>query len=151
MKNIAYKIEKYGNVSVFTKGQKVMCCYYHEYEPNYEDDAYKRTFLERLIDAPFKPVKFGVIVGSAGVHPFWLGDNRREQYLLVKFKEYHFAKPIPISCIQDAATYVKEHKDRIAENDLKPWQDKTAYDALNRLADEAEKFLQDTPTHERPR
>lgn len=141
-----YTKNKYGITELLSDGQKVMCGYYHEYDREYMKDAYKRTLLERIIDKPFKPVKFGVIVGDAGIHPFWLGIDRKEQYLLVKFEGDFFAKPIPISCIEDAAAYAKQrrsftaaNKDRIGEKGY----DKESFDALNKWADEAEKFTQD--------
>jgi hypothetical protein len=98
----------FGNKKVLTVGQKVECIYYNEYGMIWGDDAYKRTWLSLLLDKPFKPVKLGVIIGDAGVHPFWMGVNGKEQYLLVRFKEYLFPKPIPISCINDAMQSVEK-------------------------------------------
>ena len=90
----------------FKVGQKVACNYYHEYLN--EECSYKRKWWQ-LFDAPFKPVKMGVIVGNAGVHPYWLSrNNQEEQYLLVKFKEYFFAKPIPISCLKDCKEFAND-------------------------------------------
>ena len=101
MKKETFTGTYYGQETTLHLGQKVECTYYHEYSRLYMKDAYKRKWWQ-LFDLPFKPVKLGVIVGDAGVHPFWLGDNdRKEQYLLVKFKEYFFAKPIPMSCMED--------------------------------------------------
>lgn len=98
---------KYDTETILKVGQKVECSYYHEYGRWYMKDAYKRKWWQ-LLDRPFKPVKLGIIVGDAGIHRYWLaGTNREEQYLLVKFKEYFFAKPIPISCIMDAKESAK--------------------------------------------
>ena len=116
-------MDENGQRKEFFVGQKVQCIYYQEYDRNYMQYAYKRTFLEKLIDKPFEPVKLGIIVGDAGVHPYWLaGNGRKEQYLLVKFEEYFFAKPIPISCIEDALQaaestqrFLKESEHRIGE------------------------------------
>jgi len=99
--------DKYGIIKYFHVGQKVQCGYYHEYERWYMKNAYKRTLISRLIDKPFKPVKLGIIVGNAGIHPYWLGIDNKEQYLYVKFKEYILPKPVPISCIEDALESAK--------------------------------------------
>lgn len=97
----------FGNQHVFEVGQKVECIYYHEYPRSYMKDAYKRKWFEIIIDRPFKPVKLGVVINDAGIHPYWLSPFGNEQYLLVKFKEYFLPKPIPISCITDAKEAVE--------------------------------------------
>jgi len=88
-------------VKEFKSGQQVKCIYYHEYFN--EPKAKNRSWLSLMFDKPFKPVKYGVVTGSAGVHPYWLaGGDGTEEYLWVKFKEYRFKKAIPISCCYDA-------------------------------------------------
>lgn len=137
-----YKFNKYGNGIEFTVGQKVECSYYHEYDS--ERDGYERTLLEKLIDKPFKPVKHGIIVGDAGIHPYWLaGADRKEQYLLVKFKEYRLAKPIPISCIKDAhqsyldtMAFLERDKDKIGQKGYS----QEAFDSLYSKALQAKEF-----------
>ncbi len=121
MKQKIFIDKKYGAETILQVGQKVECFYYHEYERSYMKGAYKRKWWQ-LFDLPFKPVKLGVIVGDAGIHPYWLAFGGNEQYLLVKFKEYFFAKPIPISCIRDAkqsvesmAKFLKENENKIGE------------------------------------
>lgn len=145
MKSKTFVIEKYGNKKEFVIGQKVECIYYHEYDRAYTKDAYKRTWLSMLIDKPFKPVKLGVIVGDAGVHPYWLaGNDRKEQYLFVKFREYFFAKPIPISCIQDALQAAESTKrfleasmDRVGEKGY----ELDAFNSLSKNMNNAFKFV----------
>lgn len=137
--------QKYGNKKEFVVGQKVQCTYYHEYERSYMQKAYKRTWLSMLIDKPFKPVKLGVIVGDAGVHPYWLaGSEPTQQYLLVKFKEYIFPKPIPISCIQDALEaaestkrFLEKDKFRIGEKGYS----QEAFDSLSKHMNSAFEFV----------
>jgi hypothetical protein len=144
MESKTFVIEKYGNKKEFVIGQKVECIYYHEYGRWYMKDAYKRKWWQ-LFDLPFKPVKLGVIVGDAGVHPYWLaGNDRKEQYLFVKFKEYFFAKPIPISCIQDALqaaertlAMLERDKDKIGQKGY--GQD--AFDSLSKQANRALQFV----------
>lgn len=126
-----------------TVGQKVQCIYYHEY-PSGKYKAYRRTWISKLIDKPFAPVKLGIIVGDAGIHPFWLAaSGGKEQYLFVKFKEYIFAKPIPVSCIQDALEaanhtfeLLERNKHRIG---LKGYS-QDAFDGLSKQANLAKKF-----------
>lgn len=137
-------IVKYTENRTVNIGQKVECVYYHEYERWYMKDAYKRTWLSRLIDKPFKPVKLGVIVGDAGIHPYWLGTDRKEQYLFVKFKEYIFPKPIPISCIRDALqsaertlAMLERDKDKIGQKGY----GQNAFDSLLKQAAKALKFV----------
>ena len=104
MRQELFTLDKYGRKRHFWRGQSVRCVYYHEYPPREDPlDAYKRTWLSRLIDVPFCPVKTGIIIKSCGVHPFWLGDDREEEYLLIRFSEYRLDKPIPISCIQSVS------------------------------------------------
>ena len=137
--------ENYGQRKEFLVSQKVQCIYYHEYDRDYMQDAYKRSFISKLIDKPFKPVKLGTIVGDAGIHPYWLaGDDRKEQYLLVKFKEYIFPKPIPISCIQDALQaaegtqrFLKQSEHRIGEKGY----DRKSFDRLSEDVSKAFKFV----------
>jgi len=142
MKQSKFTIECYGKIKSFEIGQKVVCIYYGEYQN--EEKAYKRSWLSKLIDKPFSPVKNGTIVGDAGTHPYWLSGSGNEQYLLVKFDEYILAKPIPISCIVDCKEYINRHnsdilmhKDRIGEKGF-------SLDAVNDLcysAKRAELFL----------
>jgi hypothetical protein len=102
LNQLSFISNKYGVETTLRVGQKVECSYYQEYGRWFMKSAYKRKWWQ-LFDLPFKPVKIGVIVGDAGTHPYWLAEkDGKEQYLLVKFKEYFFAKPIPISCIIDA-------------------------------------------------
>ena len=110
---------KHGIEKALQTKQKVECSYYFEHMLNKE--AYKRKWWQ-LFDKPFTPVKLGVIVGDAGIHPYWLGENNKEQYLFVQFKEYVFAKAIPISCIKDAkqssedmAKFLNQNEHRIGE------------------------------------
>lgn len=139
-----YSINKYGATKILMVGQKVECIYYHEYG-SYMKDAYKRSWLSKLIDEPFKPVKFGVIVGDAGTHPYWLASGgATEQYLLVKFKEYILPKPIPISCIKDAKLsaeflekFLKMHENRVGEKGF----DKESREALTIQLNRAKQFL----------
>lgn len=141
MESKTFVIEKYGNKKEFVIGQKVECIYYHEYPG--ERDAYKRTWLSMLIDKPFKPVKLGVIVGDAGIHPYWLaGNDRKEQYLFVKFKEYVFAKPIPISCIQDAKQSAERTLAMLERDKDKIGQKGYSQDAFDSLSKQANKALQ---------
>jgi hypothetical protein len=142
MKQKIFIFDKYGVERTLAVGQKVICDYYHEYSRRYEKSAYKRTLLSKMIDKPFKPVKFGVIVGDAGVHPYWLGKDRKEQYLFVKFKEYFLPKPIPISCIKDAlsesrntAAFIEMHKNKIGEKGF-------SYESMNFLDELAHKGLE---------
>ena len=115
MKNKTFISENYGQRKEHFVGQKVECTYYHEYSRGYVK-AYKRSFLSRLIDKAFEPVKLGTIVGDAGVHPYWLGNGGQEQYLSIKFKEYTLPKPIPISCIQDALESAESMERLLKEN-----------------------------------
>lgn len=107
-------------------------------------DAYKRTWLSMLIDKPFEPVKLGVIIGDAGVHPYWLAAHgRKEQYLFVKFKEYILPKPIPISCIQDAleaAERIKSFLEANIERVGEKGYSKEAFDSLSKNMNNAFKF-----------
>ena len=143
MKQQTFISNKYGTETILQVGQKVECSYYHEYGRWYMKDAYKRKWWQ-LFDPPFKPVKLGVIVGDAGIHPYWLaGNDRKEQYLLVKFKEYFFAKPIPISCIRDAkrsaesmARFLKESEHRIGEKGY----DLASFKALTEQMNKAKSF-----------
>lgn len=143
MKQKTFICNKYGTETILQVGQKVKCFYYHEYGRPYEVDSYKRKWWQ-LFDKPFKPVKLGVIVGDAGTHQYWLGDNdRKEQYLLVKFKEYFFAKPIPISCIIDAnqfaermAILLEENEHRIGEKGY----DLESFNALTGQMNKAKSF-----------
>jgi len=145
MESNTFVSEKYGQRKEFFVGQKVQCTYYHEYGRYYMQDAYKRSFISMLIDKPFKPVKLGSIVGDAGIHPYWLaGTDRKEQYLLVKFREYILPKPIPISCIQDALEaaegtqrFLKESEHRIGEKGY----DKKSFDSLSENVNKAFKFV----------
>lgn len=100
----------------FIKGQEVFCSYYCEYSMEFKKMAYKRSFFERLIDKPFKGPKTGFVVGSAGYHDYWL-CGKKQLYVLVKFKEYFFAKPIPISCIQDRAEHAKQTLKFLTDNE----------------------------------
>lgn len=135
MKQQTFISNKYGTETILQIGQKVECIYYHEY--------HKRKWWQ-LFDLPFKPVKLGVIVGDAGTHPYWLAVNdRKEQYLLVKFKEYFFAKPIPISCIRDAkqsaesmARFLKESEHRIGEKGY----DLASFETLTEQMNKAKSF-----------
>jgi hypothetical protein len=102
-------------------------------------DAYKRTLVEKLFDKAFKPVKYGVIVGDSGIHPYWLGRDRKEQYLLVKFSEYNFAKPIPISCIRDAEQSAKEAEFFLNQGKHKLGEPGYGYEAFNKLTDDLNK------------
>ena len=112
MKNNVFTFNIYGREKVLRIGQKVECVYYHEYDDNV--DSYKRSPLSKLIDKPFRPVKLGVIIGDAGVHPYWLAKkNKRERYLLVRFSEYRLPKPIPISCIEDVKQEAERNKEFI--------------------------------------
>lgn len=137
-----FVIEKYGNRKEFTIGQKVECIYYHEYPD--EKCAYKRSLLSKLIDRPFRPVKLGVIVGDAGVHPYWLASNReqREQYLFVKFKQYVFAKPIPISCITDALQAAKRMEKFLQHGMDNLGSKGFSYESYNRLKKQMNKALE---------
>jgi hypothetical protein len=143
MKQQTFISNKYGTETILQVGQKVECVYYHEYGRLYMKDAYKRKWWQ-LFDLPFKPIKLGVIVGDAGTHPYWLaGNDRKEQYLLVKFKEYFFAKPIPISCIIDAkqsaesmAIFLKESEHRIGEKGY----DLASFKALTEQMNKAKSF-----------
>lgn len=101
MKKETFIYNETGKEEVFTVGQKVNIIYYAEHGM---EDQYKRKWYEELIDRPFGKgsSKNGIIVGDAGIHPYWLAGNKKvERYLLVQFEEYFFAKPIPISCIHD--------------------------------------------------
>ena len=100
IKETKFIYTKYGITSELFVGQKVECSYYGEW--SHVADKYKRPLYQQIIDRPFKPVKLGVIIGDAGIHPYWLGDSRGERYLFVRFNEYLFDKAIPISCIEDA-------------------------------------------------
>ena len=143
MENKIFVIEKYGNKTEFSAGQKVECTHYHEYGRSYMKDAYKRTWLSVLIDKPFKPVKLGVIVGDAGVHSYWLaGNDRKEQYLFVKFKEYFFAKPIPMSCIQDAKQASERTLSMLERNKDKIGQKGYGQDTFDNLSKQANKALE---------
>lgn len=140
MESKTFVIEKYGNKKEFVTGQKVECVYYHEYDN--EKDAYQRSFLSKMIDKPFKPVKLGVILGDAGIHPYWLGSDRKEQYLFVKFKEYKLPKPIPISCIQDALESAERNKRMIEENKNKVGEKGYSYEAMYYLQNQMEKAFE---------
>lgn len=142
MKNKTFTHEKYGKKNTFHVGQKVECTYYHEYI--YEKKSYKRKWWQ-LFDKPFKPVKLGLIVGDAGNHPYWLSCayDGKEQYLFVKFKEYLFAKAIPISCIRDSKEsaeslerFLKENLHRLGEKGY----DFESFEALTRQARNAKHF-----------
>lgn len=101
-----FKFNKYGTDFIFKTGEEVTATYYHEHDGG-TLDCYKRPFCQ-WIESEFTPVKHGIIIGNAGTHPFWLGRNREEQYLFVKFKEYRFNKAIPISCLQNRQQRKKE-------------------------------------------
>lgn len=137
-----FKFNKYGTEIELSIGQKVQCTYYHEYANS--DDAYKRTFISKLIDKPFKPVKLGIIIGDAGIHPYWLSNNKKEQYLLVKFKEYLLPKPIPISCIQDALEAAEREKIMLERDKhligTKGYS-KEAFESLSKNMNDAFKFV----------
>src|SRR5690242_18520689 len=140
-----FKFNKYGKEIEFSVGQKVECIYYHEYERWYTKDAYKRSWLSKLIDRPFKPIKLGVIVGDAGIHPYWLaGNDGKEQYLLVRFKEYFLPKPIPISCIKDALEVAEQIKAMLERDKDKIGQKGysiEAFESLLKNMDNAFKFV----------
>lgn len=144
MKKTKFIANNYGKDVVLYLNQKVECSYYHEY--NGEVESYQRSFLERIIDKPFTPVKLGVIVGEAGIHPYWLaGDGRKEMYLLVKFKEYLFAKPIPISCIYDAEFQSKRMESILKKNEYRVGEkgySKQSFDMLKIQNDKLKTFLQ---------
>lgn len=121
-------------------GQKVECIYYHEYDN--ESNRYQRPIIQRLLDKPFKPVKFGVITGDAGTHPYWLADSTgQEQYLFVKFEEYLFDKAIPISCIQDAVEAAESTKKFLSENEHRIGEKGYSLEAFNALSKKADEGL----------
>lgn len=133
---------KYGRESIFHTGQKVQCVYYHEYDSEHTPH-YRRPWYQRIFDTAFHPVKLGVIVGDAGRHPYWLGNDGTEQYLFVKFKEYRFNKAIPISCISDAEQSAKEMKEFLAKNIDKIGQkgySAESFASLQNQANKAENF-----------
>lgn len=138
---MTFTSEQYGIVESFTIGQKVRCTYYNEgVKP-----SYKRKFLHWLIDRPFRPVKLGVIVGDAGIHPFYLAQHGTdtEQYLFVRFKEYIFPKAIPIGCIKDALQAAKDLKEFLEESRSRIGQPGFSYEsftALSKDMDEAFNF-----------
>jgi len=142
MGHSTFKHSKYGYETIIKVGQKVECVYYGEYE---RAVSYQRTWLARLIDKPFRPVKLGVVVGDAGWHPYWLAGNAKvEQYLFVRFNEYIFPKAIPITCIKDAAEsaqkleyFINYFKNRIGEHG---WS-KESYDLLKNRVEKAKKFI----------
>jgi len=123
---------------ILHKGQKVRCTYYHE----------STQYPMRIIGG-FTPVKLGVIVGDAGIRPYYLavGDgsfNGTEQYLYVKFKEYFFKKAIPISCIKDAKEAVKNLESFLKENEHKIGEkgySMESYDILYKQMNEAKEFI----------
>ena len=129
-----------GPDDVLIEGQKVECFYYTEHG----DKGYKRHWFEKLIDPPFQPVKLGVIVGKAGIFPYWLAaGGKTETYLFVKFDQYFFKKAIPISCIRDAATsasntiqYLKQNEHLLGKTGF----EKKAFDLLMKQATAAQKF-----------
>jgi len=120
-----------GRQTDFYVGQRVQCYYYHE-RIN-EKFAYKRTWFSKIIDKPFEPVKFGVIIGYAGIHPFYLAPNNVEQFLLVKFSEYKLAKPIPISCITDALLAENSLRRLLENNQNKVGSKGFGYDTFSKL------------------
>ncbi len=123
MKNETFTYNRQGKETLFSVGQKVECIHYHE-EWWPQRGVYNRNWLKAIIDRPFKPVKLGVIVGDAGTHPYWLPYyDGKVQYLLVKFKEYFFAKPIPISCIYDVNESIKKMEKSLQENEDKRGSD----------------------------
>ncbi len=99
-----------------TEGSKVKCIYYHEHL--HEAKKYNRPRIQKILDRPFSPVKYGVVVKSAGVHPYWLatGVGGMEEYLFVRFKEYMFLKAIPLSCCFEAAECLKHDKEFLLSN-----------------------------------
>ncbi len=139
MKQQTFICNKHGREDTLHVGQKVECTYYHEYKIGHIKDAYKRKWWQ-LFDLPFKPVKIGVIVGDYGIHPYYLaGSDGNEQYLLVKFQEYLFAKPIPISCIRDAkqsaesmARFLNENEHLIGEKGYSFNSHETLKNQMNR-------------------
>lgn len=98
-----FTFDRFGKEITLKVGQKVQAISYHEDEPDCTWTGYKRTSEEIKTDPPFTPVKLGVVVGDAGVHPYRMGRYGKSQYLLVKFADYKLPKPIPISCLEDAA------------------------------------------------
>lgn len=124
-------------------GQKVECWYYHEYDG--EPKCYKRPIKEKIIDKPFTPVKLGIIVGDAGIHPYWLGRDYKQRYLFVKFDEYKYPKAIPISCISDAKKMAEGLERLLAENATKIGQkvcDMGSYVSLTNQMLLAKEFIQ---------
>lgn len=132
----------YGIPKTFEVGQKVKCTYYHE-RIQYPNRLW-------LFSKPFEPVKFGVIVGDAGIKPYYLAHPTKvEQFLRVKFKEYSGNKDIPISCIEDAAESAKRLRNMICQDMDKlgqPGYDIASYLELLNCAEKAEVFTGNAPT-----
>lgn len=135
-----FTYNNYGTDVTLKVGQKVQCVYYNEHE---DGQGYMRPKKEIMNDLPFKPVKCGTIIGNAGIHPYWLAPEKKQQYLFVEFKEYKFKKAIPISCIKDAKEEAKRtmnmlerNKDRIGQ----PGFSQQSYDTLLSYATNALNF-----------
>jgi hypothetical protein len=69
-----FKFKNWGNEYVLSVGQKVECVYYHESIQMHKDGK-SRGLLSLLFDDDFTPVKLGIIVGSAGVMPYYLAGS----------------------------------------------------------------------------
>ena len=126
-----FSYNKYGREEQLSVGEKVQATYYHE-----------RIQKPRAI-FPFTPVKCGVVKGSAGIREFYLGANGMELFLWVKFKEYPFAKAIPISCLTNTEVAAKRIKDLLNRHMDKIGQKGFSFEAytnLSKQADTASKF-----------
>lgn len=130
--------EFHHNGYVLQVNQKVECIYYHE-SIQYPNKIW-------LLDKPFEPVKFGIVIGDAGRRPYYLSNevDNKELYLYIKFREYRFKKAIPISCIRDikqsiASTerLIDANKDRIGEKGYSM----EAFIALEQNIEKGKKFL----------
>lgn len=149
-----FKDNSYGKEVILHIGQKVECTYYNEAIQWKETGIWNkdRTWWERFFDikpVPFTPVKLGVIVGDAGIRPYYLAfgkDNGYQQYLYVQFREYNKSKAIPISCIKDAKEsaritreWLMRDKHRLGE----PGYGMESFMALSQMAANAENFTRE--------
>ena len=126
MEKSVIEFEKYGIKNIFFIGQKVQCVYYHE-SIQYPNKLW-------IFEKPFTPVKLGVIVGCAGIKPYYLSlKDGKELYLYVKFKEYYSKKAIPASCVIDASKEAESIKTLLEKNKHKIGQPGYSEESYNKL------------------
>lgn len=140
---MSYKHNQFGIERTLEIGQKVECIYYHE-DIQWKENKETWRSLVPFMDAPFTPVKLGIIVGDAGNRPYYLSFGNGQQFLYVKFKEYRFAKAIPISCIKDAKQSALEMQQFISDNSHKVGQKGYSVDSVITLSTMAHNAMEFT-------